>query len=153
MRMQPLDGPAGPLVTAVPPSRRRILIVEDDLDLGTLMVGLLEDAGYQPQLVTSPERATGPYDLIVADYLAPRYRPGEPWPHLDRLRHLGVSAGVPILGCTGHQDALDDDPSRLGVAAVALKPFDLDDLLETIERLLGGRGQGDAPGPADQARC
>jgi two-component system, OmpR family, response regulator QseB len=150
--MQPFDEPAGPLGTTVPPSRRRILIVEDDLDLGTLMVGLLEDAGYSPQLVTSPELATGRYDLIVADYLAPRYLPGAPWPHLERLRHLGVSAGVPILGFTGHQEALGDDPHRLGVAAVAVKPFDLDDLLRTIERLLGGRGDSDASRATDQAQ-
>jgi CheY-like chemotaxis protein len=117
--------------------RARILVVEDDADLGALMVGVLEYAGYASELVTSPDAAGGagePYDLIVADYLAPRYAPGAPWPHVERLRALG--AGAPILGCTAHHDALADEPHALGVDAVTVKPFDLEDLLQTIERLL-----------------
>ena len=59
---------------------RRILIVEDDATLGKLMAGMLEEAGYTPHVVASPEAAQGSYDLVVADYLAPAYRPGAPWP-------------------------------------------------------------------------
>ena len=128
--------PAGPA--------QRILIVEDDADLGSLLVGILEDAGYSPDLVTSPEGVSGPYDLVVADYLAPRYVPGHRWPHLELLRGLGAAGPVPVIGCTGHKDALADDPSQLGLAAIALKPFDLDVFLETVARVL--RSQRDLPG-------
>jgi DNA-binding NtrC family response regulator len=127
--MGPSGRPEGPT--------RRILIVEDDADLGSLLVGILEDAGYAPDLVTSPEGVSGPYDLVVADYLAPRYQPGRPWPHLDRLRALGAAGPAPVIGCTGHKDAMTDDPVRLGVAAVAIKPFDVDAFLETVARVLG----------------
>lgn len=112
----------------------RILIVEDDTALASLMAAVLEDAGYEAEIVTSPESAEGTYDLVVSDYLAPSYVRGEPWPYLDRLRDL--ARGGPILGCTGHQDALNDLPSNLGVAAVTTKPFDVDELLNTVSQLL-----------------
>lgn len=123
---------------------QRILIVEDDEQLGLLMIGALEGEGYSAELVTSLEAARGPYDLIVADYFAPVYHPGARWPQLDRLRALGVD--VPIIGCTGHLDARVDDTSALGVEAVAIKPFDLEVLLTMIEQLLAERSR-----PGDHA--
>ena len=122
-------------VSAVSPSRtsRRILVVEDDAVLGNLITAVLEDAGYESVLAISPDEARGTYDLVVTDYLAPIYEPGKPWPHVERLRDLCQG---PILGCTGHQDALLDSPDRLGITAVAAKPFDVDELLQTVERLL-----------------
>lgn len=147
---------------------RRILILEDDRVLADLMASVLADAGYEPNVAVSPEAAEGTYDLVVADYLAPAFVPGEPWPHLDRLRHL--SRGGPILGCTGHLDALAVSATSLGINAVATKPFDVDDLLKEIRRLLDegtrvaqtppvprrGAGAGGNParrlGPAERAR-
>ncbi|HVG96008.1 MAG TPA: hypothetical protein VNK05_03865 [Chloroflexota bacterium] len=134
--MGPSGQPAG--------GAQRILVLEDDADLGALLVGILEDAGYVPDLVTSPEGVSGTYDLAVADYLAPRFLPGQPWPHLDRLRALGAHGPLPVIGCTGHKDALADDPARLGVAAIAIKPFDLEVFLDTVARVLGS--EHDAPG-------
>ncbi len=113
---------------------QRILIVEDDLALANLLAAVLADAGYESHVATSVAQARGTYDLVVSDYLAPIFTPGQPWPHLDELRAL--TAGGPILGCTGHQDALSDLPSTLGISAVAAKPFDVDELLQTVERLL-----------------
>lgn len=113
---------------------RRILIVEDDAVVAELMASILEHAGYQSEITASPQAVRGTYNLVVADYLAPAYVPGKPWPFLDALRRL--SNGAPILGCTGHRDALLDSPSTLGISAVAVKPFDVDDFVEEIERLL-----------------
>jgi len=112
----------------------RILIVEDDEILASLMASVLTDAGYLSEVATSPEHAQGTYDLVVSDYMAPAYVPGQPWPFLDQLRTL--SQGGPILGCTGHQDALADHPATLGISAVTSKPFDVEELLQTVERLL-----------------
>ena len=113
---------------------RRILIVEDDLTLANLMAAVLADAGYEPEVATSPQQARGTYDLVVSDYLAPVFEPGRPWPYLDELRAL--TGGGLILGCTGHQDALADELDSMGITAVAAKPFDVDDLLRTVEQLL-----------------
>jgi DNA-binding response OmpR family regulator len=113
---------------------RRILIVEDDLALAGLIAAVLADAGYESEVATSPETAQGTYDLVVSDYMAPAFEPGRPWPYLEKLRSL--TGGGPILGCTGHQDALFHAPDSLGITAVAAKPFDVDELLATVERLL-----------------
>ena len=115
----------------------RILIVEDDETLATLMASVLSDAGHEPEIVPCPEAAQGPagtYDLVVSDYLAPTYAPGQPWPFLDRLRALSREGKV--LGCTGHHDALADEPQALGVSAVTSKPFDVDELIHVVEGLI-----------------
>src|SRR3712207_3485950 len=112
----------------------KILIVEDDEVLASLMATVLADAGYESEVAPSPEQARGTYDLVVADYLAPQFEPGQPWPFLEQLRAL--SGNGPILGCTGHQDALADPVATLGISAVTSKPFDVDDLLQTVEQLL-----------------
>jgi DNA-binding response OmpR family regulator len=112
----------------------RILIVEDDATLAGLMASVLSDAGYESDVVPSPDRARGIYDLVVADYLAPTYAPGQPWPFLSQLRALSKDGR--ILGCTGHQDALADPPAKLGVAAVTPKPFDVDTLVRKVDELI-----------------
>ena len=115
----------------------RILIVEDDETLAGLMASVLSDAGYESEIVQDPEAAQGPagaYDLVVSDYLAPSYAPGQPWPLVDRLRRL--SRGGKVLGCTGHHDALADEPQTLGVSAVTSKPFDVDQLIRVVEQLI-----------------
>jgi DNA-binding NtrC family response regulator len=117
-----------------PNGARRILIVEDDETLAGLMASVLSEAGYLPEVVPSPDKAQGTYDLVVADYLAPAYVRGEPWPFLDQLRAL--SRGGQILGCTGHQDAQSDTLARLGVTAVTPKPFDVDALVRVVTELI-----------------
>lgn len=112
----------------------RILIVEDDEALASLMASVLSDAGYESEVVPTPDAANGIYDLVVSDYLAPTYTPGQPWPFADELRAL--SRGGQVLGCTGHQDALSDHPSLLGVTAVTPKPFDVEDLVRVVEQLI-----------------
>ena len=67
---------------------RAILIVEDDAVLADMLAAVLKDAGYAADVSATPEAARGTYDLVVADYLAPSYAPGRPWPHLDALRSL-----------------------------------------------------------------
>jgi two-component system OmpR family response regulator len=114
---------------------RRILIVDDDEVIAHLLGTLLSDAGYSSHVVASPAEADGIYDLVIADYLAPKFEPGEPWPYLETLRQL--SGGAPIVGCTAHQDAVYGQPASLGVSAVVVKPFDLEQMLATVERLLG----------------
>lgn len=124
---------------------QRILIVEDDATLASLMASVLSDAGYESEVVQSPDKARGQYDLVVADYLAPAYVPGQPWPYLDQLRALAKDGRV--LGCTGHQDALSDPLARLGVLAVTSKPFDVDALVRTVDELIaqGRRVAGASP--------
>ena len=115
----------------------RILIVEDDETLAGLMASVLSDAGYESEIVPSPDEASAPagtYDLVVSDYLAPSYAPGQPWPYLKELQAL--SRGGKVLGCTGHHDALADEPAQLGVTAVTSKPFDVDDLIRVVEQLI-----------------
>ena len=127
------EGPDAAMATQ---AAQRILIVDDDEVIASLLAALLSDAGYQPSVVTSPLEAKGTFDLVICDYLAPSFVPGQPWPHLDTLRRLAGDSR--IIGCTAHQDAASGAPEVLGVSAVLTKPFDLDDVLAAVEQLLGG---------------
>lgn len=120
--------------------KERILVVEDDPVLANLMSLVLADAGYLADTVETPEAAHGTYDLVVSDYLEPVYQRGHTWPQLDQLQRL--SGGKPIVGCTAHPEATEEPADDLGVAAVVIKPFDIDAFVETVRRLL------DAPGAA-----
>ncbi len=131
---------------------RCVLIVDDDTSLARLMADILVDAGYTAQVAPSPAMAEGTFDLVIADYLCPSFAPGAPWPFLERLRAL--SAG-PILGCTGHHEALQDPPEELGISAVLTKPFDVDELVSEVHRLTRGElhcGRTAATGAAEADR-
>jgi DNA-binding response OmpR family regulator len=57
------------------------------------------------------------------------------WEVLDRLRAMGDAP--PVVLFTGHH-AATERALDAGAAAAILKPFDVDDLLATVERLLVG---------------
>lgn len=109
-----------------------ILILEDDQSLGELLSQVLQDDGYQTQLVSSLEAARAlvqsqAVDLVVADLVEADTIGG------DRVvqQLAALAAGRPLLLCTG-QPRAPRFASTPGVFTVIEKPFDLDDLLARI---------------------
>jgi DNA-binding response OmpR family regulator len=101
----------------------RILVVEDDLDMGVFLEIALTVAGYTP-IVTLDSRAKcidAPYDLALVDLLL-----GEGMTGIELIEKL-VARGVIVVGMTGlAEDApLVQDAHDCGVAQVLHKPFDL----------------------------
>jgi DNA-binding response OmpR family regulator len=112
-----------------------ILVVEDDVPLARLMEALLESAGYRVVSVGDGEAALTSLQedrpaLMLLDLTLPRL---DGWEVLERLR--GVRGAPPVILFTGHHAAIDRALSA-GAAAAILKPFDVDDLLDTVERLI-----------------
>lgn len=121
-----------------------ILVVEDDRSIRELIVDILADAGYATRAVALPDQAGDHvYDpacrLIVADLNAPYYTSetrDDVWE--AALRDLRQPSAIPIVVVTAHSGAAAEDAAERNVAAILLKPFQVDELLNTIEKILGG---------------
>ena len=119
----------------MPTDRQRILLVEDDPQLGPLVEGVLSET-YDVRLVTDGERAveavvTEAFDALVVD----RRLPGMDGTVVVRtLRDRGVVTPILMLTALG---ALRDRVEGLdsGADDYLVKPFEFDELLARLRAL------------------
>lgn len=123
--------------------RSHLLVVEDDPDILGIMREGLTGEGYRVSGVATPEAALtalrrGGIDLVIADAFRPlALAPAEArWATLGRLR--AAAGATPIVIATAHQPGDYADFAERGFAAFLAKPFDLDELFETVRLALGG---------------
>jgi len=120
--------------------RRRVLIVEDEDRLREALHEFLEASGYEA--ITAEDGLDAldwlsrlPVDLIVTDLLMPNMGGHE---LIKQVRQTAEWGAIPILLLSGYGDLA---PYRdLPVDAIQLKPFDLSELLERIQRMIGPPG-------------
>jgi CheY-like chemotaxis protein len=117
----------------------RIAVIDDDAVFLELMDELLgHSEGYEvftcSSWIESVEfvRDVRP-DLVILDLMLGRGHSG--WAILEQLRHEPGLADLPVIVCSAAAPMLDAAAARSNVEYVA-KPFDIDDLLATIQRLL-----------------
>ena len=129
------------MITTSP--KGRIVVIDDDAVFVDLMRDLLA-VGEGYDVVSAPDwlqsvefvREMRP-DLIILDLMLGRDQAG--WGVLELLREDPSLAGIPVIMCSAaapalrHCDALRLDHGPLETVA---KPFDVDDLLAVVERLL-----------------
>ena len=115
----------------------RILVVEDEPDLGRVIQRTLAEEGYACDWASDGEDArhqalTGPYDAIVLDLMLPGV---DGWTILRDLREQGLD--VPVLVLTA-RDALHDRVRGLDLGAddYLTKPFALSELLARLRALI-----------------
>ena len=129
----------------------RILVVEDDLHMMGLLKTALEQKGLVPLPASDCERALriharSPADLAIIDYKLPHAASGL---ELARLMRRQVS-GLPVIMITGYSsEDLAIDALREGFDDYFPKPFLIDELLRSIERLLPARESGKRPTSAE----
>lgn len=128
-------------------ARAHIALINDDTTFLELMRELLEsDEGYQ---VSICKEWDGAYefvkqlqpDLVIQDITIGGQEKG--WTILNLLTLDPATRPIPIIVCSAAVQSLHDHQpilDRFGILALP-KPFDLDELLSTIERVIG-------PGPA-----
>jgi two-component system response regulator QseB len=115
---------------------RRLLIVEDDVELAGLLSALIQEAGYRVDVAHDGQRGlhlglTETYRVMVID----RRLPGiDGLEMLARLRRRGVAARVLILTALGaHAERVRGLDG--GADDYLAKPFDVDELLARIRAL------------------
>lgn len=123
---------------------RRVLIVEDDESLRRILVRHLRGRGYEVDEAASAEDAVS----LLGEGTRPRVvvldinLPGDTGWDLLRGTALAAAGSPPVVVAS----ALTIDPRRLaefGVAGYLPKPFPLETLIATIERLLSSEEETD----------
>ncbi|EXF46027.1 two-component response regulator [Pseudomonas sp. BAY1663] len=119
-----------------------ILIVEDETIIRSALRRLLERNQYEVSEAGSvqeaQERFSIPgFDLIVSDLRLP----GAPGTELIKL-----AEGTPVLIMTSYASLRSAvDSMKMGAVDYIAKPFDHDEMLQTVARILSDRQQAEAP--------
>ena len=115
----------------------RVLIVEDDAGIRDIMAMALRSAGHDVDVAASGAEALdrigrGPVDLILLDVRMPMMDGAE---FARRYREV-VATPAPIIVLTAARDATLAR-GDLAAARYLEKPFDLDDLLDAVDEVIG----------------
>ena len=131
-------------------SKPRILVVDDDANVLSLMQKVLETAGFEVELADGGRAAikkieTHRPDLVTLDLIMPDV---DGWGVLAHLRR--VTAPPPVLVVTGHPDSVGPFSVMASVAAYIVKPFSTAELVTTCQKVVSTRGA--LPPGADERR-
>jgi two-component system, NtrC family, nitrogen regulation response regulator GlnG len=118
--------------------RRRVLLLEDDLALRSLLHEALAGEGFDVRACESFDEiraaaADQDGDLVVADFWGGSQRS---LPDGERQQIHDLCSFLPVVLLTGRTWAADTTAEELGARALIRKPFDLDLLLDTVEHAL-----------------
>lgn len=125
----------------------RIAVVEDDDDIILLLREMFEDRGWDVLVHTGGRAAVETLrreqpDAILLDLWLEAAETG--WEILQGLRMDPATRSIPVIVCSGAADQLRNKRAWLaqcGVPTVA-KPFDIDELYETVDAVLGQQVEG-----------
>lgn len=116
----------------------KILIIDDDAELGEMLTEYLRKEGFEVETVQHGTRGlerarAGGYDMIVLDVMLPGMN------GFDLLRELRTTSDVPVLLLTARGDELDRIVGlEIGADDYLPKPFNARELLARI-RAIGRR--------------
>lgn len=113
---------------------KRVLIVDDELGIVEALTDVLADEGFTVSSARNGREALqriaeAKPDLVISDYMMPLMDGLE---LVETLRKAG--SNVPIVLMTAVR--LDQLPPSLNVATVLQKPFDVEELCDTVKKLL-----------------
>ncbi|MFQ5610723.1 MAG: GAF domain-containing protein [Anaerolineae bacterium] len=123
---------------AAPSSRKkRIMVVEDDGDIARLLRSQLQEEGYEVITVATGQEALDlarneQLDLITLDILLPDIEGLEV---LSQLKADPSTRQVPVIVISIVPDTIQDS-FALGAAEYVTKPFEVEQVLEGVQRLL-----------------
>ena len=125
-----------------------VLVVDDDIAIGKVLVALLEQRGLEAVHVASAELAVRaldarPYDVVLSDVRMPGMD------GMALLDHVGGRfPGLPVILLTAHGSvALAVDAMKRGAADFVQKPFDKEEIGFVVDKALASsrRARSDVP--------
>jgi CheY-like chemotaxis protein len=118
-----------------------VLVVDDDPYIRDVVAQLLEGEGYRIEEATNGAEALGVVNdadrrpnVILLDLMMPVM---DGWEFARRLQEHVPPLNIPIVVLSAAR-LPSDRLTVLGAQAVLAKPFDVDELLEQVARVLGG---------------
>ena len=125
--------------TKLPSGRERIMIVDDEESVARVGVEILSRFGYDVTWASSGEEAVRllkedgeNFDLIILDYMMPKM---DGLACMERIRSL--NGRVKVLFATGFVSGIPfEELYDRGAAGIIQKPFNVDDLLTAVRRVL-----------------
>jgi DNA-binding response OmpR family regulator len=117
-----------------------ILLAEDDSYIRATLAELLRDEGYlvfeaKDGTAALTEARSRPPALVLLDLMLPVV---DGWDLLRERQRRPELQSVPILVLSAAGDTAINQAESLGASAVLRKPFDLQDVLHEVKRLIGG---------------
>jgi len=116
----------------------KILIIDDDINLCTVLSEELAEVGYETNFLTGGENVsdyikTNPVDLILLDL---KMAGNDGFQVLREIEHVKNSSPKVIV-LTAYADVKSAiDAAKLGATDFISKPYDFDELLITIRKVL-----------------
>ncbi|MGD8548448.1 MAG: ATP-binding protein [Desulfobacterales bacterium] len=126
----------------IPRGKERILFVDDEKAMVDTIQPMIERLGYTVIARTSSIEALeafranpGRFDLVITDFTMPNMTGMELAKALLKLR-----SDIPIVLCTGYSEHINEDKAKAsGIRAFLLKPVVLDEIANTIRKVLDKR--------------
>ena len=118
----------------------KILIVDDDINLCTVLSEELAEVGYETNFLTGGENVsdyikTSPVDLILLDLKMPGK---DGFQVLREIEYgISISSSPKVIVLTAYADVKSAiDAAKQGATDFISKPYDFDELLITIRKVL-----------------
>ncbi len=131
------DSADEPVTNAAEVASGSILLVEDDAEVASMIMDLLEGLGFDVIHAASGVSALGALangrviDLVLSDIMMPGGMNG-----IELAREIRARRpGVPILLSSGYSDAFREEAEKLGIA-ILVKPYRMQDLRSAVERAM-----------------
>ncbi len=121
------------------PAKNRIFVVDDEEALRTVLGSELEGEGYAVQTAGDGDEAikileTNVFDLILLDIKMPTVDGFEVLKFVKQ--HQPATKVIMLTGFADLKNAIES--KKLGAEDFVSKPYDIVDLLTTVERVLSG---------------
>lgn len=125
-------------LSEAPRPRSEILIVDDDPPIRNLLRQIFKRMGFDAREARDGVEAISCVSealprLIMLDLMMPRMNG---WEVLQHLRDQGLLDKLPVIVLTAVGTQRTEGLSEFGVRAVLSKPFEISDLISTVQKII-----------------
>jgi putative nucleotidyltransferase with HDIG domain len=136
------------MATNAPTPKKRVLVVDDDEQLRSVLKRLLEKANFEVSIAINGKLGLElldmeQFDVVVSDI----HMPSSPVSGIELFEHIKKSQRpIPVILMTGFATIAETKNAHdIGVTAFLAKPFKIEDLLGELRTLFGLPEKGEAP--------